>query len=194
MSTRNDHMKMLTGPRHQRGMISTIIALIVLVVTLMAAVALMRSVDTSNTIAGSLSFRQGVTQESERAYQATLANATMFTGSNGEADNTTIGYYASTLAVDSRGIPTLLTNQTGGLVMTGTQNIVRYVIERLCPNAGKALKTAPNACLAPSAAITGGSTTGNQGGFTAGALAAYRLTVRVDGPKNAVGYVQTVIR
>jgi hypothetical protein len=25
-------------------------------------------------------------------------------------------------------------------------------------------------------------------------LAAYRVTVRVDGPKNAVGYVQTVMR
>ena len=61
------HARRVSAQREQ-GMIASLLAIIVLVATLLAAVALMRSLDTSNTIAGSVAFRQGVIQESERAY------------------------------------------------------------------------------------------------------------------------------
>ena len=51
-------------------MISMLIAVIVLVATLLAAIALMRSVDTANVVAGSMTFRQGGVQEAEKAYEA----------------------------------------------------------------------------------------------------------------------------
>ena len=183
-------------PGRQRGVISTVIAVIVLLITLMAAVALMRSVDTSTSIAGRLGFKQQVTQEAELAYQDAVAGAAAYLGQAGEADKADIGYYATPQASDARGIPTALIASTAGkrLQAPDTKDDIRYTVERLCPQAGPALTVAPNACLVPAATINGGSTSGNQGGFGSGAQAAYRLTVRVEGPKHAVSYVQTIMR
>ena len=189
-----------TRPRHrpsrQRGVISTVIAIIVLLITLMAAVALMRSVDTGSSVAGRLGFKQQVTQEAELAYQDAVSSAASYLGQAGEADKSDIGYYATPQSTDVRGIPTALIAKTAGkpLKAPNTNDDIRYTVERLCPNTGPALTVAPNACLVPTATISGGSTTGNQGGFGSGAQAAYRLTVRVEGPKNAVSYVQTIMR
>lgn len=183
-------------PGRQRGVISTLIAIIVLLITLMAAVALMRSVDTGSSIAGRLGFKQQVTQEAELAYQDAVAGAAAYLGPAGEADKADIGYYATPQASDARGIPTALIARTAGkqLQAPDTRDDIRYTVERLCPNAGPALTVAPNACLVPAATINGGSTSGNQGGFGSGAQAAYRLTVRVEGPKHAISYVQTIMR
>ena len=189
-----------TRPRHrpsrQRGVISTVIAIIVLLITLMAAVALMRSVDTGSSVAGRLGFKQQVTQEAELAYQDAVSSAAAYLGQAGEADKSDIGYYATPQSTDVRGIPTALIAKAAGkqLRAPNTGDDIRYTVERLCPTAGPALTVAPNACLVPTATINGGSTTGNQGGFGSGAQAAYRLTVRVEGPKNAVSYVQTIMR
>lgn len=183
-------------PGRQRGVISTLIAIIVLLITLMAAVALMRSVDTGSSIAGRLGFKQQVTQEAELAYQDAVAGAAAYLGPAGEADKADIGYYATPQTSDARGIPTALIARTAGkqLQAPDTRDDIRYTVERLCPNAGPALTVAPNACLVPAATINGGSTSGNQGGFGSGAQAAYRLTVRVEGPKHAISYVQTIMR
>jgi len=187
--------------RHrQRGVVSTLIAVVVLLVTLLAAVALMRSVDTSNTVAGSIAFKQAATQEAEYAYKDMLAKQATFSGSPGvgEADNGG-WYFAELQPTDNRGIPTVLLTVNNGLAPANWNNTdpskdkIHYVVERLCPQAGPALTVAPNQCLVPSATVTGGSTTGNQGGFSAGALAGYRLTVRIDGPKGATTYVQTML-
>ncbi len=178
-------------------MVSTLIAVIVLLATLLAAVALMRSVDTSNTIAGSIAFERAGAQEAEIAYKDMLTNASQFSGTPGlgESDLTGIGYYASLQPVDSRGVPAVLVTSGNGHPPSGYTgpDQIHYVIERMCPTSGPALTVAPNQCLVPGATVTGGSTTGNQGGFSAGALAGYRLTVRVDGPKGATTYVQTIL-
>ena len=70
-------------PGRQRGVISTLIAIIVLLITLMAAVALKRSVDTGSSIAGRLGFKQQVTQEAELAYQDAVAGAAAYLGPAG---------------------------------------------------------------------------------------------------------------
>jgi type IV pilus assembly protein PilX len=187
--------------RHrQRGMVSTLIAIIVLVVSLMAAMALMRSVDTSNTIAGSLTFRQGVVQEAERAYAAVKTNVNF--SEPASDSNQTGGYYASPQTADPNrpDLPKILTvtspvtGSVGQLPALNTGNTVSYVVERLCPAAGPA---SPTTCVVPGASIQGGSvsnqTKDNGPPFNSGAYAAFRLTVRVDGPKGAIGYVQTIL-
>jgi Tfp pilus assembly protein PilX len=181
--------------RRQRGIVSSLVAVVVLLVTLLAAIALIRSVDTSNTVAGTIAFKQSAVQEAEIAYKEVLLNVPSFTGAAGlgEADNSAIGYYAEIQPVNSHGVPTALVNGTGKTPAVATPDTVLYVIERLCPTAGPALTVAPNQCLVPSATVTGGSTTGNQGGFSAGALAGFRLTVRIQNPKGMVTYVQTML-
>jgi hypothetical protein len=70
------------------------------------------------------------------------------------------------------------------------------VIERLCTAAGPATKSG---CMVPIASVSGGSVsnqTGDEGNnnFQPGLPVAYRLTVRVDGPRNSIGYMQTILR
>lgn len=185
----------LAASHAQRGVVSTFLAIIVLLITLMAAIALMRAVDTGNVVAGRLAFKQQATQEAELAYQDATAAAATYLGAAGETDQPP-RYYATPQRADSRGIPLMLSAKTAGkpMMVTGSQDEVRYVVERLCPNPGPALTVAPNACLVPAATVIGGSTTGNPGGFSSDSQAAYRLTVRVEGPKQVVSYVQTVLR
>jgi hypothetical protein len=182
----------------QRGMVSTLIALVALVVSLMAAIALMRSVDTSNAIAGSLTFRQGVLQEAERAYVDATSNITWGEPTS-DADATTVGYYASPQTVDPNrpDLPKILTHattsSTGVVNMPpdSTQNTVTYVVERMCRSAGAV--TASN-CIVPGAVSLGGQVGGNQSDTTPPPTTpAYRLTVRVTGLKGTIAYVQTMM-
>ena len=187
------------GRRRQGGMISTLMAIIVLVVSLLAALALMRSVDTSTTIAGSLTFRQSALQEAERAYVHAQQNIT-FTQPTSDNDQSSLGYYAEPQPATSRSsgdIPDMLVKQTSGFtkVPGGTNgNTVTYVVERLCPSSGAAT---PTKCIVPGATAMGGSSANQNSDnltFSNGAYAAFRLTVRVDGQKGATAYVQTFMR
>jgi type IV pilus assembly protein PilX len=207
MRIKNAYRGFGNGPRHQKGVIATLIAVIVLVATLLAAIALMRSVDTSNTIAGSLSFRQGALQEAELAYQDAKTKGgtqAVFVPPGGDSDHVSVGYYSSiqphTIRQD---LPDLLTQTTDstypGTVSppaSVTKNLVYYVIERICPAPGPAT---PSICIVPGTAIAGGSSSNSSSDpgipfNTTGAAAAFRITVLVKGPKNTVAYVQTIVR
>lgn len=187
--------KNFNGPGKQRGMIAIIIAIIVLVCTLLAVIGLMRSVDSSNLIAGAMSFKQGVLVEAERAFNT--ARSTVPYGTATEVSNVAAGYYATVQAADTArtDIPAALVAGTGGITLPAgaTGNQVRFMLERLC-RAGVTLANR-NDCIVPGAYVTGG-TNDESGSLISptSAQAAYRLTVRVDGPRNARAYVQTIIR
>lgn len=201
----NSSFHSLRAASRQKGMVATLIAIVVLVATLLAAMALMKSVDTANSIAGSMTFRQGAMQEAERAYQdiRTKLDAS-FTPPTSNADNPGKGYYASLQAHTSTirpDIPDILLSlsdpaKVGHVDASTSGNTVSWVVERLCPAAGDAT---PNTCIVPGTAITGGTSSNGttDPGIpfnTSGSAAAFRLTVRVDGPRNAVAYVQTILR
>lgn len=206
MNPNNIRMSYRRGPHHQKGMVATLVAIVVLVATLLAAVALMRSVDSSNRIAGSLAFRQSVIQAGEKAYQQALTmNFSEPTSGN---NNATGGYYAKLqvpTSTNTNGLPDVLVNQMAApgtnngstATLTGLPTGYKgyYVVERLCPDTGPA---SPVTCIVPGATIEGGSssnqTKDNGPPFSSGAYAAFRLTVGVVGPKNTLGYVQTVLR
>ncbi|SEM24557.1 hypothetical protein SAMN02800694_0341 [Luteibacter sp. UNCMF331Sha3.1] len=195
----------LGAASRQKGMVATLIALVVLVATLLAAMALMRSVDTANAIAGSVAFRQGAMQEAERAYQdiRTKLDST-FTPPTSNSDAPSKGYYASlqTQSTERPDIPAVLYNKTAGAVVgpmddVGTGNKVYYIVERLCPASG--VDATVTACIVPGTAISGGTSSNltTDPGIpfnTTGSAAAFRLTVRVEGPRNAIAFVQTIIR
>lgn len=190
------------GRYRQKGAVSTLIALIVLVISLLAAMALMRSVDTSTTIASSLTFRQAVLQEAERAYVDAQQNIT-FAQPASDNDIPGLGYYAEPQPATARSagdVPNVLVNKVSRSIATvkalnANDNVVTYVVERLCPTSGAASATT---CVVPGASLLGGSSSNqssdNLTPFDNGAYAAFRLTVRVDGPKGAIAYVQTVMR
>lgn len=196
-----------TSPRHggrhrQKGMVSTLIALIVLVVSLLAALALMRSVDTSNTIASSMTFRQSALQSAERAYVDAQQHIT-FAQPVSDNDQPMLGYYAEPQPATSRSagdIPDVLINLTSGSIAQvaksgSNDDDIYYVVERLCQLAGPATVTG---CIAPGPSILGASvsnqTSDQNEPFNNGANAAFRLTVRVKGKKGSVAYAQSFLR
>lgn len=188
----------MNAPFRQQGMVSTLMAVIVLVVSLLAAMALMRSVDTSTSIATTLTFRQSALQEAERAYVDAQQRIT-FTQPDSDIDHAPLGYYAEPQPATSRSaadIPDILVNKVSGYAPLSSDNgnVIAYVVERLCPSTGAA---SASTCIVPGPTITSGNIsnqTSDNKTFNTAPNAAFRLTVRVDGPKGTTAYVQTIMR
>jgi Tfp pilus assembly protein PilX len=182
----------------QQGMVSTLMAVIVLVVSLLAAMALMRSVDTSTSIATTLTFRQSALQEAERAYVDAQRNI-KFTQPDSDSDHPQLGYYAAPQPATARSsgdVPDILINKTSGYAPLSSDNgnTIAYVVERLCPGTGTA---SPAICIVPGVTLTSGNVSNQSSDnktFISAPNAAFRLTVRVDGPKGTTAYVQTILR
>ena len=194
-------------PRMQHGVV-LFIALIALVVMSLAAVALIRSVDTNTIIAGNLAFRQSATTSADSGLESALAwlstnPAGLDTDS---AANAALGYYATTaksptVAADIAWNAADSALATGIGIVAGTDasgNNIRYVIQRMCrPGTPPGTPTAAN-CLfgAPVAGTSSqGVKTATQAGavITAGDSLMYRVTARVTGPKNTISYIQAFV-
>jgi len=192
-------------PARQRGVV-LFIALIVMVALSLAAIALIRSVDTTTTVIGNLAFRQAsilpANMAVEEAAAALFSDADVARAiripnrdSNFPAEN----YFAFWQnSDDARGIPAQLQKrtaftQTKMLVdasLTGAQTEVRYVIERMCVAA--APPTNANCNLLPPTGPFG--TTVGDSSLALPSVPYYRVTIRVDGPQNTASFVQAMLR
>ncbi len=203
----------------QRG-VSLFFALIALLVISLAAVALIRSVDTSTLIAGNLAFKQSTTLSGDAGIEAAVAwlAATQTTNSTANVltdathpfniTNAAAGYYSSTDPAVSLTDPSPIAPLTGiqwsntDSVLVGTDasgNTTRYVIQRMCRTPNVAIQNAN--CLFSGAAIDKNGQniplpqdicTG-AGCPVAGQAPQLRITSRTAGPRNSVSYVQAFV-
>jgi Tfp pilus assembly protein PilX len=186
----------MAGRGRQRGLV-LIIVLIVLTAMMLAGVALMRSVDTANIVAGNLAFRQAATHEGDFGTEAAIAWLQKQTSTALLNDIGAGGYYA-TLSGPAAGKSWdyYWNNATPSLnVVTFTPNpgyTVSYVIHRLCPTAGTTIGCASSPI--------GSSSKGNShqaGGisdFKQTTLGYFRITSRIVGPRNTVSYTQATVK
>ena len=201
---------MLNAHSHQRlpgkrqGGIVLIIAIIVLVAMSLAALALMRSVDTNTIIAGNLAFQQSATRSADRGIETAVSwlNANNASGAL-NIDDATNGYAAnganpaqSPIASQSWNdywTNTLSNRPPVQMAADSAGNTAAYVIDRLCNNAGP--KTGGAACVASPVvtSATGNAEESNNVGLNAPSVVYYRITVRVAGPRNTVSYVQSIV-
>lgn len=186
----------------QRGAV-LIIALIMLVVLTLAGLALMRSVSTSNIIAGNLAFQQAATNSAGAGIETaitfldanaggTVLNSSILTGGGTRyvaqrqdpaAGQSWDAFWTGTLAA-SGAVNTLATDAAG--------NTVSYVIHRLCNSTGT--PTYPGC----SSSAVDTTSAGNSYGSGVVALTStrqvyYRITARVTGPRNTLSYVQAIV-
>lgn len=192
------------GPKApQRGVV-LIIALIVLAAMTLAGVALVRSVDTANLVAGNIAFKQGTLQEGNAGMEAAIQRfnlgGLMSTTEETPWNNLPAqNYSAVVLLANEKGIPTVLVNATTDFDTNPnyqikktkdalTQNFTRFVVERLCQDPGEPL--ADTCRFDPTGRA--GAIDQRQSGLTNYAPM-YRITVRVDGPSNTVSYTQAII-
>lgn len=194
----------------QRG-IALFVALIALLVMSLAAVALIRSVDTNTMIAGNLSFRQSALVSSDRGAEAALDWIGAKLGVNATMLNNHIpaeGYFATYVAEctgeqDPEGDEVdaiRLVDNCGVLSIAddGLGNEIRYIIQRMCfdPDTVLPYDADESTCLLGEAEIGTGSKK-VRGGSRAGMLLdakqspVFRVTVKVTGPRNTISYAQT---
>ncbi len=192
--------------KKQHGVV-LFIALIALVVMSLAAVALIRSVDTNTLIAGNLSTKQSATVSADSGLETALTWLGSVAPTTLEVDsgaNAALGYYATQAAdpttfawnaTDSRPADDVSGNiDSNGMDKSG--NTVRYVIQRMCRSSGIA---GSDNCLF-GAPVAGGSSqvvkdaTGACGSCTSTAQSTmYRITARVTSSKNTVSYIQAFV-
>jgi hypothetical protein len=211
-------MKSLTYPpfervriMHQRGVV-LFFALISLLAIMLAAVALIRSVDTSTMIAGNLAFKQAATTSGDAGTEGAIGWLTATQAANitknvltdtthaFNVTNAASGYYANAdpaLSLFADATWDAITDIPE--VTDSSGNKIRYVIQRTCRTPGVAIKDA--GCLFSGAIQdTNGQAiplpqdicTGT-GCPVAGQTPMIRVTSRVKGPKNTVSYVQAFI-
>jgi Tfp pilus assembly protein PilX len=199
----------------QRG-VSLFFALVCLVSIMLAAVALVRSVDTTTMISGNLAFQQSATASADAGTEAAIAwlatielantakNVLNDPGHAFNADDAGNGYYSNldpTKSLTASG-GFAWTNSDSKLVGAGADssgNTVRYVIQRMCRLKDTVIKDAN--CLFSGA--TQDSSGQNiplpqevckgAGCPAKGQTPQIRITSRTDGPKNTRSYVQAFV-
>jgi type IV pilus assembly protein PilX len=201
--------------QRQRGVV-LFVALIVMVAMSLAAIALIRSVDTTNAIVGNLAFRLAsilpANASIEQAAGALFSDADISSVVHIPDKNVSVpaeNYFACRQglagcggsAEDSRGVPAVLQKKSTASALTkqfdagdsasaSTDTQVTYVIERMCLAAGP--PTTGNCDLVPPKGNPG-DTLGDAGAGPT-SVPFYRVTVRVDGPKNTASFVQAMLK
>jgi type IV pilus assembly protein PilX len=190
------------------------LALIALVVMSLAAVALIRSVDTNSQIAGNLSYKQTAAISSSYGIESVADTLGPLPMNNANTSNASTGYYAvcntfdqgvtepcngRNLTAEASWVPGTTSNFANGLgVDAGVDaygNTIQYIVERMC-NAAAPFSRAT--CLLSTSdpdndtkrvqnePVSGRPTKQND-------LPIYRVTVRIAGPKNTVSFVQAFL-
>jgi type IV pilus assembly protein PilX len=190
-------------PARQEGVV-LLISLIVLVAMTLAGVALMRSVDTAVGVAGNVAFKQSAVQVADTGtQQASVWLGNNSTGTTLQNDNAALGYFSARPGsepnwydINSWGQSVVLNGGTPD----ASGNVVRYVVHRMCTESNTPYNgsngVANNQCalyFPLSTAAQGGSMQVGAAQFLGTPMIYYRVTTRVDGPRNTVSVIQTSV-
>ncbi|MEO8022838.1 pilus assembly protein PilX [Polaromonas sp.] len=202
---------------------SLLFALLALVAMSLAAIGLIRSVNTGTLVIGNLGFKQEATRASDQATMAAIAwlrSNPLIQDNNGTAGT---GYYASTTdLIDVTGRQ--LTANTRALVNWGAGgcasatsgtfascafvpgsagtingNTAEYIIFRLCSAAGDPTLDLTIACVAPVSASSGSSTKKGEvnyadyARFSGAGGPYYRIVVKVSGARDTTSFTETIV-
>ncbi|OIR04945.1 hypothetical protein GALL_130350 [mine drainage metagenome] len=179
----------------ERGVV-LFIALIALVVMSLAAVALIRSVDTNTMIAGNLGFKQSATVSADSGVETAISwitnNQSAVTG-----DSATNGYYATSTGDFKALVNASAAMATGAGITAGRDssgNMINYIVQRMCKHLGAS--DSSHCLYGPPGDRTdsfGNCDVTNCLPDAASDSLMYRVTVKVTGPKNTVSYTQAFV-
>ncbi|MCB5185943.1 hypothetical protein LG201_12085 [Methylobacillus gramineus] len=181
----------------QKGIV-LFIALVVLVAMTLAGLALWRSVDAGNVIAGNLAFKQSSIMSADRGVQAAV---TWMDANRASLYETNLGngYYSNVLSVDPDWNSANAWESAVDVGKDAAGNRVKYLIHRLCTVSGVAYNHSTNVCstsLSTTPATNanmGSSMTNDANIFLPTPSVYYRITVLVNGPRNTTSVIQSVV-
>ncbi|MEO8132866.1 MAG: hypothetical protein ABI831_02660 [Betaproteobacteria bacterium] len=184
------------GPRRERGVV-LVISLIILVALSLAGLALVRSTDTGNVIAGNMAFRAAAVQAVDTGVEDAF-NSVTGAGGYATAPETAVAnkYYTQILdTTGPDGVPDGLPDVTWSSIAGTTLaegNVVRWVAERMCNGS----TATADLIIANCSTVPGRPNSSQKPGLqptNTNFTTAYRVTVRVEGPRNTVAMAQAVL-
>jgi type IV pilus assembly protein PilX len=214
------HPRARTAAVKQRGVV-LLFSLIALVIMLIAAVALVRSFQSSMFTAGNIAFKRDLQNQGERAVTKVLTEfrtGALNTPSVRADPVIAKNYSAVMLDVDTHGIPLALQNNTTFAAVGDTANditpatdaslpanqiqSIRYVIDRLCSVVGDETTLGATSCVLANNPVPAGTSSSNLLSADRAPLCptcvsaspqgvVYRLSVRVNGPRNTQSFFQS---
>ena len=197
-------------PKKQNGMV-LIVALVILVAMTLGGLGLMRSMETSSMIAGNIASQQTTIYSSDLGVESAIEwlESNLNTPAL-DQNNAPMGYAASAAA--------LAGNQTGPAIWTtlstagvctlprsgeicsttlptdAAGNTVQYTIQRLCNAPGPINGAGCGAAQGGNLNADGENQAAGEDTLgIANNSAYYRITVRVTGPRNSIGFVQAIV-
>lgn len=184
-------------PKAKQSGTALFVALIAIVALSFAGLALIRSVDTTNIIAGNLAFRQGTLHASdvgiENAFNdlATIVVSSLDANYPSGCATGACKYYPIEQAVDTRGVPTVINWSNVPSITVNSDYSVKYVIDRQCQ--GPAPVTDITGSCSSTSPTGGGSKKAGAPVFSSSQLVYYRVTVQTTGPRNTTSLVQALV-
>lgn len=186
--------------------ISMIIVMVALMVMLAGGVALTRSSDASTLLAGQLAMRRDLKNQGERGIawaMRELGTGALRGRLTRRADLLTSNYSATQLPSNPQGIPSILLddaaftaqNMSAPDISSAAAGVtIRTVVDRLCNGAGPERIQNCTMLSHYCDGVSGGQDSTVGGGevikcFTT----AYRITVRVTGPRDTQAFFQTIV-
>jgi hypothetical protein len=199
--------------RRQQGTV-LLITLVILAVLMISGVALVRSFDTSLFQAGNIAFKRDLVNQGERVVPAvsTAFEKGALATPSARANSMPAGNYSATiLPSNAQGVPlALLDDSLFDRVASKENNIsvpeqgvtISYVVDRQCSTAGLDTSLGEGDCIfAEAPSPPGGSdymsvraedpAAGGGGQGATQPQVVYRISIRVDGPRNTQAFLQT---
>lgn len=197
-------------PRRARRGVVLLLGLIALVIMLIGAAAMARSMTTAMFNVGNIGFKRDMTNQAERAAAAVVAS--MSTGgalagaATREGHVTASNYSATILATNAQGLPLALLNDSNfatvgqssnDIAVTAQALTLRYVIDRLCTATGAAspercaMANDPNPPGCSGSECNSASNASSGGESAISSRVVYRVSIRVTGPRGTQSYFQT---
>lgn len=191
------------SPKRQQGIV-LLIALTVLVAMSLAGVALMRSVDNTVVIAGNISFKQASLQVSDRGSRDALAWLQgKYAPGNGatvlSTDDPSFGYFSARPPTEPDWFdPATWASAytTNGGIPDASGNTVKFLIHRMCALPGLQENEDLQSCskyFPANQKLDSGSKSVGQAQYAGFFQMYYRVTTRVEGPRNNVTVTQTAL-
>lgn len=183
------------GIRHGQQGAVLIFTLIALVSMTLAALAMVRSVDTGNLVAGNIALKQSAIQEADRmmnqAFRCLDLGGDLIVAAALANTVSTCNYYAALQAdvVKPFGVPDVL-ESASGTSDPATGNTSAYVIERMCSTTGAWNQA--NCIESP----FGKAETYSDVHLPDKQIppqALYRISIKVTGPRNVASYSQMIM-
>lgn len=182
--------------RRQHGVV-LFVALIVLIVMTLAGLALLRQMGVGTSIAGNVAFKENATSVADRGTEA--ARAWIIANSAITANDSFVDGYLSSWTGGVNPTAFDWDNQSRTLIddQGQTGNTTRVIIQRLCETPNMSALDPAQRC-SDSPVLNAGDSKGG-GGYPAvlpGSSPApfFRVTTRVDGPRNTVSYTQVLMQ